>query len=170
MNDANKKVREHITKLYNYVSELAWEGSDVVRDGHFDRDHTEWEAYCEQAEQAFIDGVRWGKSRMTTIAYTGVDPEAAELLEIRQTCKHEKVVPYGDGDYGVCQECGDNSFPLRQPWPEELIRELVPEIARFARDYDLHTATLRDVTSFIHRLRRIIQDFEIEDTDQKEQS
>jgi len=35
-------------------------------------------------------------------------------------CDHE-VEPYGDGDWGKCTKCGDDSFPIRLEWTPEMM-------------------------------------------------
>lgn len=29
-----------------------------------------------------------------------------------ERCAHSKITPYGDGTYGRCTKCGDDTFPL----------------------------------------------------------
>lgn len=37
----------------------------------------------------------------------------------KDECKHENIVPYGDGRWGRCESCGDDSFPITEDYLEE---------------------------------------------------
>jgi len=67
------------------------------------------------------------------------------------TCKHTNVVPYGDGDWGRCLSCGDDSFQMREFWPESLMSKLRKLIEPFL-------ISKENSPVLIENLRRIIQD------------
>lgn len=63
----------------------------------------------------------------------GKEPFEGLVEGITGVCKHENIEPYGDGEYGRCTRCGDESFPMYDPNRiEALVEELkaLPVIAR----------------------------------------
>lgn len=67
---------------------------------------------------AFDCIVRHGVDVMTVDGGCKVDEPrrlAFEIEPLIEGCKHERIIPYGDGTFGKCKRCGDASFPIRDP-------------------------------------------------------
>lgn len=77
-------------------------------------------------------------------------------------CEHEVVVPYGDGDYGRCTKCGDDTFPIRPEWHPFLVANLRDVVLRWLERPGSRRAH-DEIDGLLDAIRRTIWDFDQEE-------